>query len=129
MSRKDRRDRKARQMMREFLDGSHWSFLCFTPERAEKAMVMLCELIVETGQTLSIGRVYFPPGTLWNGRECNAMFVPKAQLAGSTLARGLRKHFGYENPEPESDVFTLGVTPEEDAALDRVGLFGQKKAS
>jgi hypothetical protein len=47
---------------------------------------------------------------------------------GRGSACGLRKHFGYEYPEPTSDAFTLGVTPEDDELLDRVGLFGRRES-
>jgi hypothetical protein len=113
--------------LRQLLDGSHWSLLCFTPERAERLQVMLYEINVARGEALPITHIYFPPGVLWNGQQCNAVFIRKSDLDGRTLVAGLRQHFGYEYPEPQSDLFTLGVTEEDDALLDRVGLFGKKK--
>jgi hypothetical protein len=107
-------------------NGQHWVFLCFTPDRAEKLQNMIAELIVEGGAGLKVGYTHFPPGVLWNGEECFAVFIRKADVDRETLARGLRQHLGYERPNSDSDVFTLGVKPEDDAALDRVGLFGNK---
>jgi hypothetical protein len=97
-------------------------------ERLEKLTVMIAEAVLATGTTFQLGRVVFPPGVLWNGEACVACFVRKDQLGPAVLAAGLRKHLGYELPEPDSDVFTLGVTPEDDTRLERVGLFGQKRA-
>jgi hypothetical protein len=111
---------------RDLLNGQHWLFLCFTPARYELCRTMLLEIIVATDKALSIGVAQIPPAVLWNGEACVALTVPKAQLPAATLAAGLRKHLGYECPEVDSDVFTLGVTPEDDAALSRVGLFGRK---
>jgi len=102
----------------------HWSFLCFTPERGDQLQAMLTE--IAENKTFPVSTIYFPPGVLWNGEECNAVFVPKSDLDRATLLRGLRRHLGYEAPGRTSDIFTLGVTPEDDEALDRVGLFGKK---
>jgi hypothetical protein len=123
---KFKRGEGGRLELRKALDGSHWVFLCFTPERGEMLQVMIAEAIVAAGRTVELGHTYFPAGVLWNGRECNAVFVRKTELGREALERGLRKHFGYERPAAGNDIFTLGVTAEEDAALDRVGLFGRK---
>jgi hypothetical protein len=88
---------------------------------------MLLELIVETGQAMHLGRAQIPAGVLWNKRPCLLVCVPKKELPAAVLVRGLRKHLGYECPEPTSDVFTLGIPPDEDAALGKVGLFGDAK--
>jgi hypothetical protein len=110
--------------LRTLLDGSHWAFLCFTPERRGRLKAMFMEF-VGACYGLSVAAAHFPAGVLWNGEPCDAFFVPKKGLDPDTLVAGLRKHLGYENPDPGSNVFTLGVTPEDDAALDRVGLFGK----
>ena len=56
----------------------------------------------------------------------HAFFVPKSQLDQASLEGGLLKRLGYERPAAGASVFALGVTEEEDAALDRLGLFGHK---
>jgi len=107
----------------ELLNGKQWVFLCFTRERLMKLKTMLCEAIVATNKGMHIGHIHFPTGVLWNGKGCEGFTVPKDELPWSLLSPGLWKHFGYEMPETTSDLFTLGVSPEDDAELDRVGLF------
>jgi hypothetical protein len=109
------------------MNGSHWCFLCFTPDRLQLVHRMLSEISVANNRDTNAVAANFPPGVLWNKEACTAVFVPKGELDARTLRQGLRKHFGYECPEPHSDVFTLGVKPEDDALLDQVGLFGNKK--
>jgi hypothetical protein len=125
-------DGETRKVIESMLDGQHWLFLCFTPERYTKLCLMFaeCQMFPECrGVTRSATKhMHFPQGVLWNKEECHAYAVPKGLLPSTTLAAGLRKHFGYEYPEPTSGVFTLGVTAEDDAALSRVGLFGNKKS-
>jgi hypothetical protein len=116
--------------LRDLGNGQHWVFLCFTPERAETLNRLLSELIVARKQKgLEIGKAQIPAGVLWNGRPCTIVTLPKAQVTAAELGPKLHGHLGYELPEPTSDVFTLGVTPEEDAALDRVGLLGTRKGN
>jgi hypothetical protein len=109
------------------LDGTRWLFLCFTPERLERLGVMIGEAIKETGRAIEIGHCHIQSGVLWNGAECRAIVVAKDQIDRATLFAGLRKHFGYEMPADGDNVFTIGITPEEDALLDQVGLFGKGK--
>jgi hypothetical protein len=113
---------------RDLMNGQHWVFLCFTPAVVESLQALLNELVAAGTRTVTFRHAYVPPGRLWNRRECNVIAVPKADVGYEDLAPGLRKHLGYECPDlATSDVFTLGVTPEEDAELDRVGLFGKRK--
>jgi hypothetical protein len=127
---KNRRNRNGHRPvpLDQFLGGRYWVFLCFTPDRVERLRVMLAEAVVATNITLELGVADFPPGVLWNGQPCRAFFVRKDQLRPALLVSGLRKHLGYELPDLTNDTFTLGVTAEDDARLDRVGLFGQKRA-
>jgi hypothetical protein len=111
---------------RELLDGTRWVFLCFLPDRAEALKNMLVEVMQESGKGLQIGHTHFGPGVLWNGEEAHAFIVPKACLSREALFRGLRRHLGYECPNPTSDVFTLGVLPEDDEKLARTRLFARK---
>jgi hypothetical protein len=113
--------------LRAIMNGRHWVFLCFSPAAVESLQALLNELVAAGNKTVTFRHAYIPPGRLWNRRECNVIAVPKADVGYEDLAPGLRKHLGYECPEATADVFTLGVTPEEDAELDRVGLFGKRK--
>jgi hypothetical protein len=88
---------------------------------------MLADLFGKGARRLSIRKAHFPAGVLWNRRECHTLFVPKAKLGREELGRGLREYLGYEALASEFDVFTLGVTPAEDAELDQVGPFGRKR--
>jgi hypothetical protein len=112
--------------VRRLFDGSRWAFLCFTPDRGDALQAMLADLIIATGKGLKVVHVHFPPGVLWNKEECHAIFVPKASVDREAFYRALREHLGYERPDASSDVFTLGVKPEDDAELDRVGLFSRR---
>jgi hypothetical protein len=120
---------EARQQVREFFSGRYWCFLAFTPERGEALKIMLAEAIAAAPGKVEFTHAHFPPGMLWNGEECHALFVVKDHLPRGVVVAGLHKHFGYECPDPASNIFTLGVTPEDDALLDRVGLFGRKEAT
>jgi hypothetical protein len=121
---------QTQRFFRRAIDGSHWLFLCFTPERQKRCLEMLMELIAGGDREgVLLGQVHVPAGVLWNGEECHAYAVPKSQLDGPALWRALREHFGYECPEPTSDIFTLGVKPEDDEALDRAGLFGRGRGT
>src|SRR5262245_39886552 len=111
--------------LKQYLGGTHWVFLCFLPDRWDAVQTMIAEWMVELNRDLTVTAIHFPAGVLWNGEECHTLTVPKADIPHELLARGLRKHFGYENPPTESDWFTLGVDMDDDAELDRVGLFGE----
>ena len=92
----------------DYTDGLHWVFFTFTRPRSEALFLMLTEAAGDVAGKF----FHFPAGTpLFDGKECFAWFVPKARLPAAALARGLRKHFGYENPDPHNDVFTLGDEP------------------
>jgi hypothetical protein len=111
--------------MRALLDGQHFVFLCFLPGRAAS----LGKVVAAAKGPGPVGLVHFsvPPGALWNGEACEVFAVPKSAVGRAALDRGLREHLGYEMPAAESDLFTLGVTPEDDAELGRVGLFGEAR--
>jgi hypothetical protein len=109
--------------LNELLNGSSVVFLVFTEERRETFFTMLEELGAKT-DIHKLRHVYFPPGILWNGGACHAVWIPKVQLDQAVLGRLLRQYFGFECPT--GDFFTLGVTDEDDEAFDRVGLFGKK---
>jgi hypothetical protein len=110
--------------LRDKLNGAHWVFLVFSPDRAEKLQAMIDDIAARKQRSLKCEHGYIPAGVLWNGRECNVVSTPVTELDRVALARGLRQYLGYERPNPDSNVFTLGVTAEEDEELDRVGLLG-----
>jgi hypothetical protein len=122
--------KRKRGKLSDLFNDDHWAFLCFTEDRQQKAIIMLAAFMKtarEAKKPLSVRHVHLPAGLLWNGRECHAYFVPKKHLDGATLFPALRKHFGYEIPEPGNSVFTLGIPEDEDDALtDGTRLFRQQ---
>jgi hypothetical protein len=141
--------RDAAKAARPYCNSWHWWFLCFIPGGHEKLAATLAGHAAESGRGLRLVHahapgtppelfrgpgdewveafhVHFPPGVLWNGAECHAYFVPKSQLDRAALEGGLLKRLGYERPPAGASVFSLGVTGEDDAARDRLGLFGRK---
>jgi hypothetical protein len=124
------------EALRSYLGGSHWCFLAFTPEQRDRLYLMIAENYWACADTAPSGKkvlkgVEFTPVNLllWNGAECQALFVARDQWPPGVMEAGLRKHFGYECPDPDSNVFRPGGTPEEDALfvqqlldeIDRLG--------
>jgi hypothetical protein len=112
------RQKKA-QLQADLEGGNCWVFMCFTPQDADKCRRMLAGLFAGIGQHHPhVRHLHFPPGVLLAYlEECHVVTVLKCELPQPDLLRGLRTHFGYERVEATSDVFTLGIDPEDDAAM------------
>jgi hypothetical protein len=109
------------------MNDRHWIFLCFTRERFERLQAMIAEMATEMDRTLTAAQAKIGPGVLWNARPCELVAILKTRLDYPTLSRAMHKEFGYESVDPDCNVFTLGVTKEEDAAVERMGLFGDER--
>lgn len=103
----------------------NWLFLCFTSEARGTLQSMLGTLRQTGGWNGRIGLTEIPAGVLWNGEACLLSIIRRDALPSKALRSALRDFFGYENPDASANLFTLGVTPEDDEALSRVGLFGR----
>jgi hypothetical protein len=101
---------------RTLFNGQSWVFLVFTRDRYEKFQRLFAQLIARSDKAVRISRTTLPPGLLCE-EGCEAYSVPKADADRATVARLLREHFGYENPSKGSDIFTLGVMPEDERRI------------
>jgi hypothetical protein len=100
--------------------GEYWIFFVFTPQRGDRLQDLLrgVEPPLDAGD---VYHVYVPPGILWTKEECQFVAIPKAKLPADQLRAGLRQHLGYEYPSVHSNIFTLGIKPEDDTAMDKPG--------
>jgi hypothetical protein len=115
MSRRQKRE----QFGYDLRSGRYWVFACFTAEALQKCVEMLGELLHPCGadpRPLKTAR--------WEAGEllpmvdaCCTVLVAKTDLPREALWPALRQHFGYENPSPDSDVFTLGISEAQDDLL------------
>jgi hypothetical protein len=102
------------------LAGESWSFFAFTGS----AMDQLTDMMEDFGRSGHYPRptlARFSAGQLWTGERAIAVFFPRDSLPREVMHAGLRKYMGYENPGPGDFIFTLGIEPGDDDALQRRG--------
>jgi hypothetical protein len=102
--------------LHRYVNGRFWVFFVFDSVREDDLFLLLDEAGVHRVVYLEV-----PKNVLWNREACKIIVVPKAKLSPETLSAGLRTHLGYPELKHMKDIFTLGIKPEDDAAMDRPG--------
>jgi hypothetical protein len=113
------RRQKLEQFAYDVRSERYWTFACFTAESVHKCADMLDELLPpRCADRPGVKTVKWRAGELFPVIDaCCTVLVPKADLSHDELWPALRQYFGYEVPDPDSVVFTLGIRTAQDDLL------------
>ena len=104
-------------IFRDYAKGTHWVFLCYTKERFDRLCKVVAEQVLARDESVPVESGQLPAGFLGAQDPGVLVAVPKSAWGQDDLHAALREHFGYEQPDPRSDLFTLGIAAEDDEKL------------
>jgi hypothetical protein len=113
------RRQKLQQFTYDVRSERYWTFICFTPKALQQCVKMLAAMLPPRSvDDISVKAAEWRAGELFPAIDaCCTILVPKTDLSHDALWPALRQHFGYENPDHDAVVFTLGIRTAQDDLL------------